>query len=340
MTRPKSWERDLSPDDFRREVMDAASEFNPPKEAKSAAWAALLIQVAALPPVPPVPPTPPVVPPTIPPVPPVLPPVPPVAPVVPTIAAKIAAITSQTVVKATIVGLLGTSSVAGGYYLHNSKQNQDVTIKQAALSTKQQPPLVAQPHAAHVANPHAAPTPTTPAETASSSPETPPLPAPKAEPTPTSKRNPLPLVAGKTNEEVPAVPESGSPTTAKKNAQGTTGEQPKILDNSNTYPVTTATTATPPSKPATVATRLKEESLWVARVRSALQAGNAGQALALLNQIQAKFGNGLMYQEREALTIRALWNLGQRDLARSRARAFIKHFPRSPYNGSFQSMLQ
>jgi outer membrane protein assembly factor BamD (BamD/ComL family) len=65
--------------------------------------------------------------------------------------------------------------------------------------------------------------------------------------------------------------------------------------------------------------------------RSALRSGNPGEALRLIQQIQGKFGAGLLGQEREALTIEALGRSGQREQARTRAEAFLRAFPSSPH---------
>ncbi|MES1182911.1 MAG: hypothetical protein ABUL60_03800 [Myxococcales bacterium] len=73
------------------------------------------------------------------------------------------------------------------------------------------------------------------------------------------------------------------------------------------------------------------ESQRVAEARALLRAGRASDALAALQALERDEPNGLLAQEREALSIQALAALGQRDRARQRAAAFTQRYPDSPH---------
>jgi hypothetical protein len=77
--------------------------------------------------------------------------------------------------------------------------------------------------------------------------------------------------------------------------------------------------------------QLREESRALQAVRDALRRGDAVGALATLEATRARHPASVLGQEREALTIQALARAGQRDAARSRARAFLEKFPTSPH---------
>lgn len=79
------------------------------------------------------------------------------------------------------------------------------------------------------------------------------------------------------------------------------------------------------------ASQLREESVAVLQARAALRAGDAGRSLALLEQARLRFPRGALGQEREALTIQALAQSGERASARRRAQAFLRAHPQSPY---------
>ena len=85
----------------------------------------------------------------------------------------------------------------------------------------------------------------------------------------------------------------------------------------------------PPSPAASSDAR--EESRTVAAARDSLRAGNAAEALTLLEQARQRFGSGVLGQEREALTIEALAKSGQSAAARARGQAFLKAYAHSPY---------
>jgi len=62
-------------------------------------------------------------------------------------------------------------------------------------------------------------------------------------------------------------------------------------------------------------------------------------ALAFVRQHEQRYPNGLLGQEREAVAVAALWELGRRDEARRRAERFAEEHPRSTYLGRMQHIL-
>lgn len=73
------------------------------------------------------------------------------------------------------------------------------------------------------------------------------------------------------------------------------------------------------------------ESRAIAESREALRSGNVEAALSTLDRARWSFPDGILRQEREALTIEALVRSGQRASARARAAAFLAAYPRSPH---------
>jgi hypothetical protein len=61
--------------------------------------------------------------------------------------------------------------------------------------------------------------------------------------------------------------------------------------------------------------------------RGALARGEAGEALAAAERHAHDYPDGVLVEEREALSIKALVALGRRDEAQARARAFEQRFP-------------
>jgi len=98
-------------------------------------------------------------------------------------------------------------------------------------------------------------------------------------------------------------------------------------------------------KPAAAATvnlpvsRLREESLAVLAIRKSLLAGQAGEALRLLDRAQRDFPGGALMEEREALTVRALLVGGQKAAAQQRGAAFLRAFPRSVHAAEVRRLL-
>jgi hypothetical protein len=91
----------------------------------------------------------------------------------------------------------------------------------------------------------------------------------------------------------------------------------------------------PPARPdrsrRTLPSRLAAESRAVLEARRALHEGHPEEALRGLEAARAELGEGVLAQEREALTIEALARTGRTDLAAARASSFLKSHPDSPH---------
>ncbi len=76
---------------------------------------------------------------------------------------------------------------------------------------------------------------------------------------------------------------------------------------------------------------LRRESLSLGAARAQFAAGNPGGALDEVARLSVEFPHGRLVQEREVLAMDSLAVLGEREAARTRARAFLDRFPASPY---------
>ncbi len=140
----------------------------------------------------------------------------------------------------------------------------------------------------------------------------------RAEPTPpaphelgvegaTSVAAPFHAATARPNAPAPAERASAAPSAASTGASEPRAERPREA---------------PP---------VESESQRVAGARAWLRAGDANRALETLGALERDEPNGLLIQEREALTVEALAALGRRDAARARADAFLVRYPRSPH---------
>jgi hypothetical protein len=95
--------------------------------------------------------------------------------------------------------------------------------------------------------------------------------------------------------------------------------------------------ATAPA-PMVISNELLEEGQRLSRARAALRAHDAEGALRLLQS--GPTGSAGLSQEREALTIEALWlRPGARSQAEKRARAFMTAYPDSPYRARLKALV-
>lgn len=92
------------------------------------------------------------------------------------------------------------------------------------------------------------------------------------------------------------------------------------------------------SAPMVVSNELLEEGRRLSRARAALRAHDSEGALRLLQSGPA--GSAGLAQEREALTIEALWSRpSSRSEAITRARAFMAAYPDSPYRARIKALV-
>ncbi|MBC8073379.1 MAG: hypothetical protein IAG13_33980 [Deltaproteobacteria bacterium] len=76
--------------------------------------------------------------------------------------------------------------------------------------------------------------------------------------------------------------------------------------------------------------RYVHEAKLVAEARRAL-AGDPSRSLEITGELEREFPNGVLEEERRALTIRALTQLGRDDEARVAAKSFLVKFPDGPH---------
>jgi hypothetical protein len=76
--------------------------------------------------------------------------------------------------------------------------------------------------------------------------------------------------------------------------------------------------------------RLQEETRLVRDAHAALARGDAGRALALLDEHARRFPSGMLAEERAAERVFALCRLGRKADAGAEARAFARNFAGSP----------
>jgi len=94
-----------------------------------------------------------------------------------------------------------------------------------------------------------------------------------------------------------------------------------------------------PNQEARRASRLAEESAAVVAIRRTLLSGEPTEALRMLDRARVQFPDGVLGQEREALSVRALVESGQKVAARKRGEAFLRAFPRSPHAAELRALL-
>lgn len=84
---------------------------------------------------------------------------------------------------------------------------------------------------------------------------------------------------------------------------------------------------------------LREENRLLRDARAFERAGNPGQALRILNELDRLFAHGALLQEREILRIQSLSATGSGAAAKARAEQFLKRYPASPYVAHVRSIL-
>lgn len=85
-----------------------------------------------------------------------------------------------------------------------------------------------------------------------------------------------------------------------------------------------------PSERTSAETEVAAETALLERARAELEA-RPRSALKWLERYDARFPRGQLRSERELIAIDALTRLGRRGAARARGRAFLEHYPHSPY---------
>jgi hypothetical protein len=84
---------------------------------------------------------------------------------------------------------------------------------------------------------------------------------------------------------------------------------------------------------------LRSEITQLGRVK-ALVDEDPARAYELVRAGQREFPSGILRHEREALAVRALWNMGSREAARREARRFLERYPQSPLRPRIEQLLR
>lgn len=98
------------------------------------------------------------------------------------------------------------------------------------------------------------------------------------------------------------------------------------------------TRSSPPETKAPPVDTLMEEMRLMARVRSALDDGNATRALAALDDHARQYPHGQMAEDRAAFRSQALCAAGRNEQAAAAARRFLKAHPQSAHRGRVQTV--
>ncbi len=83
---------------------------------------------------------------------------------------------------------------------------------------------------------------------------------------------------------------------------------------------------------------LRRETAQLGRIKQLLE-GHPARAYALAQSGHREFERGMLREEREALAVLALWNLGEDQRARQRTEAFLARYPSSAVRGQLERRL-
>jgi hypothetical protein len=158
----------------------------------------------------------------------------------------------------------------------------------------------------------------------------------------TSAPQPVLLVASQSPPALP-VPTEVAPSSSAPSSPAVSAAPAHVASAAHSGKAAPAhSAAVAPSSVASVASGtsdVSDESRAVTDARNALHGGNSASALAILSQAQQRFGNGVLGQEREALTIEALAKSGQSAAARARGQVFLKNYANSPYSARIRTLI-
>jgi hypothetical protein len=145
---------------------------------------------------------------------------------------------------------------------------------------------------------------------------------------------PAPSSAATDTAAPPAVPVTALPSVPATTARVTTPASPPSASGAN---APSAASATPGGTGNDV--DLAAERSLVDRARTALGRGQSSDALAALDTHAARYPQGRLSEEREALAVDALARSGRMDLARARAARFRATYPNSVFGGVVDGAL-
>jgi hypothetical protein len=146
------------------------------------------------------------------------------------------------------------------------------------------------------------------------------------------------VIVGSPEPSVASTPARAEATPERSAAAGSL---PDLLDAESVEAPALPNAPSPAAGPrSSQRSSLEQEAALVREARRRLHAGDVQGAFAELEALRTWFPNGVLLQEREALTVDLLARSGQRDAAEARARAFVRTFPRSPFTPSVRRVLE
>ena len=164
------------------------------------------------------------------------------------------------------------------------------------------------------------------------------VPTPSAVP---SERPALPVapsasqaIAATNTVEAPIVLRPSAVAKASATPRSRTGSQARTGRSSSSAPETD----TAVSSGTAVATTSADEYRLLRAARQAL-ADHPARALDLADEHTHRFAHGMLAQEREAIAVEALVQLGREGQAKTRAQAFFVSYPSSPYRSRVEHVL-
>ncbi len=99
-------------------------------------------------------------------------------------------------------------------------------------------------------------------------------------------------------------------------------------------------TAARKRKPEPRSRAAQDEQALLDRGRRALREGRAGGALRAANEHASRYRNGRLAEERDALRVRALEKVGDREASRRAARSFLSRYPSSIHRLAVERVLR
>ncbi|HEY2509539.1 MAG TPA: hypothetical protein VGI39_01665 [Polyangiaceae bacterium] len=218
-------------------------------------------------------------------------------------------------------GGIGAIATAAATALHVARTSAPAPQSEIAAPAHTAPSAAPPATLAHLASPSpATPPPTTAA----------PLVAP-ARPPPITHTPPSPRVAKvlPSSPRAPAPPPTTAPGTDGASSPAPPGQGDRLV----------APPAPPPPEPPAGPSSLKLEAALLESVRAALASARTGQALATLDEYDARFPAGVLEEEASVLRVEGLLAAGRRDDARQAALAFARKHPSSSYLPSIRARL-
>ncbi len=147
------------------------------------------------------------------------------------------------------------------------------------------------------------------------------------------------------NATVDSVTETPDTVESETRPTAPARQRPRKSQLTSRIPATKTGPAVPPAPvvvppPASMhATQLAAEARGIEEAQHALTAKKPALALSLADKAASTFGDGQLRQEREAIRIEALLQMGKKDEARKLTVGFRKNYPSSPHLARIEQLL-